>query len=38
MPLSDKLRWADRVIDNRGTQEALMKAVDRAWRELGIGG
>lgn len=34
MPISEKLRYADRVIDNSGTVEKTLEQVSLAWNEL----
>lgn len=36
MPLSDKIREADFVIDNNGTIEETKKQVKRIWREISV--
>ncbi|WP_461363445.1 dephospho-CoA kinase [Candidatus Darwinibacter acetoxidans] len=35
MPLEEKVRRADQVIDNNGTLEMTWEQVDALWKELG---
>jgi dephospho-CoA kinase len=37
LPIEDKRRWADLVIDNSGTLEQTRRRVEVVWRELTAG-
>ena len=38
LPIEEKKRWADTVIDNSGTVEQTRRQVEEVWRELTAGG